>query len=183
MRAPPAAAKRTSGHLRFTARSAAATMALPTYMPMEPAMKAKSWPAQTTLSRPISPSATSIASSSPVFLRASRRRSGYFFWSLKPSGSVIGFGHRHLDEDAAVEERDEALARADRHVVAAVGADVEVVGELAVEEHGAAVVALDPQVLRHLAAREERVDLGADVVGDPVHPAGSRSAFERRSSV
>ena len=92
MRAPPAAAKSTSGHLRFTARSAAATMALPTYMPIEPAMKAKSWPAQTTLSRPISPSATSIASSSPVFLRASRRRSGYFFWSLKPSGSVIGFG-------------------------------------------------------------------------------------------
>ena len=92
MRAPPAAAKRTSGHLRFTARSAAATMALPTYMPIEPAMKAKSWPAQTTLSRPISPSATSIASSSPVFLRASRRRSGYFFWSLKPSGSARGFG-------------------------------------------------------------------------------------------
>ena len=55
-------------------------------------MKAKSWPTQTAFSRPISPSATSIASSSPVFRRASRSRSGYFFWSLKPSGSVIGFG-------------------------------------------------------------------------------------------
>ena len=69
----------------------------------------------------------------------------------------------------------------DREVVAAVGADVEVVGELAVEEHGAAVVALDPQVLRHLAPREERVDLRADVVGDPVHRAsGARAAVERR---
>ena len=78
--------------MRFSARSAPATMALPTYIPIEPPMKAKSWPTQTAFSRPISPSATSIASSSPVFLRASRSRSGYFFWSRKPSGSATGFG-------------------------------------------------------------------------------------------
>ena len=75
----PAAENSTRGAFSFTARSAAAMIALPTYMPIEPAMKAKSCAAQTTFSRAISPSATSIASSSPTFLRASRSRSVYFF--------------------------------------------------------------------------------------------------------
>ncbi len=51
-------------------------MALPTYMPIEPAMKRKSCAAATTGVRPISPSATSIASFSPVAFCAARIRSG-----------------------------------------------------------------------------------------------------------
>ena len=78
-------------------------------------------------------------------------------------------GHLDLGEDAAVEQRGEAVARRDRHVVAAMGADVQVVRQFAVEQHRAALVALGPEVLGHLAAREHRVDPRADVVGDPVH--------------
>ncbi|MPL60817.1 hypothetical protein SDC9_06379 [bioreactor metagenome] len=78
-------------------------------------------------------------------------------------------GHLDLGEDAAVEQRGEARARRDRHVVVAVRADVQVLGQLAVEQHGPAFGALGPQVLGHLAAREQRVDLRFDVVRDPVH--------------
>ena len=92
MRAPPAAENRISGRFSFTARSAAAMTALPTYMPMEPAMKPKSCAAATMGVRPISPSATSIASFSPVAFWAALRRSGYFFWSRKCSGSGVGWG-------------------------------------------------------------------------------------------
>ena len=42
--------------------------------------------------RRISPSATSMASFSPVSLRAAFSRSGYFFWSRKWSGSATGSG-------------------------------------------------------------------------------------------
>ena len=75
-------------------------------------MKEKSCAAATTGVRPISPSATSIASFSPVVLRVSLRRSTYFFWSRNCSGSVDRLGHLHLGEDAAVEQRREAVARA-----------------------------------------------------------------------
>ncbi len=92
IRAPPAAENTTSGRRVATARSAAATMALPTYMPIEPAMKPKSCTATTTGVRSTSPSATSIASASPEACRAARRRSGYFFWSRKRSGSSMGLG-------------------------------------------------------------------------------------------
>lgn len=92
MRAPPAAENSTSGRLSFTARSAAAMMALPTYMPIEPPMKEKSCAAATMGVRPISPSATSIASFSPVDFCAAFMRSGYFFWSRKPKGSATGSG-------------------------------------------------------------------------------------------
>ena len=67
-------------------------IALPTYMLIEPAMKAKSCASATTGVRPISPSATSIASFSPVAFWAARRRSGYFFWSRNWSGSATGSG-------------------------------------------------------------------------------------------
>ena len=76
IRAPPAAANRISGRFVFTARSVAAMMALPTYMPIEPPRNAKSWAAATIGVRPISPSATSIASFSPVAFCAARIRSG-----------------------------------------------------------------------------------------------------------
>ena len=41
--------------------------------------------------------------------------------------------------------------------------------EILVEDHLAGLRILDPEVFRHVAAAEHRVDLRADVVGDPVH--------------
>jgi hypothetical protein len=76
MRAPPAAENRISGRFSITARSAAAMIALPTYIPIDPPMKLKSCAAATMGVRPISPSATSIASASPVAFWAARSRSG-----------------------------------------------------------------------------------------------------------
>ena len=64
-------------------------------------------------------------------------------------------------------------------MVVARRADVEVPLQLAVKQHRPAGFALGPEVLRHLAAGEERVDLRADVVGDPVHAA---SSARRRST-
>ena len=83
----------------------------------------------------------------------------------------IGQRFRHGDflELAAIEQRLEAVARRDRHVMAARGADILIVRQFAVEQHGSAFIAFGPEVLGNLTAREERVDLGADVVGDPVH--------------
>ncbi|VVT33323.1 conserved hypothetical protein [Roseovarius sp. EC-SD190] len=78
-------------------------------------------------------------------------------------------GHVHLGEDAAVKQPHEAGARGDAHVVAAVGADVEIVREFAVEQHGSAFVAFGPEVFGDFAAREDRVDPRAHVIGDPVH--------------
>ncbi len=79
--------------------------------------------------------------------------------------------HRDFDVGARVEQRREPCPRRDRHVMVAARADVEVRRELPVKQHRAAGVALGPQVLRHLAPREQRVDLRPDVVRDPVHGA------------
>ena len=57
------------------------------------------------------------------------------------------------------------------HVVATIGTDVEVLAQFPVEQHRAAFIAFGPKVLGHLAAREDRVDAWAHVVGDPVHAA------------
>ena len=92
IRAPPAAENSTKGRFSFTARSAPAITALPTYIDIDPPMKAKSCAAATMGVRLISPSATSIASFSPVVFCAARIRSGYFFWSRKCSGSAMGSG-------------------------------------------------------------------------------------------
>jgi hypothetical protein len=69
-------------------------------------------------------------------------------------------GHLDLGEDAAIEQRCETFARGDRHMVIAVGADVQIVGQFTVEQHRPALGALGPQVFGHFAAREERVDRG-----------------------
>jgi len=49
--------------------------------------------------------------------------------------------------------------------------DVVVLLEVLVEDHLARFGALDPQILRRLAAREEILDLRRDDVGYPVHRA------------
>ena len=57
-----------------------------------------------------------------------------------------------LDGAAGVEQRGQAHARPDRHVEAALRADLEVFLELRAVQHGAAAVALLPQAFRHAAA-------------------------------
>ncbi|CAM3338581.1 hypothetical protein PANO111632_14890 [Paracoccus nototheniae] len=78
-------------------------------------------------------------------------------------------GNLHLDEGAAVEQRAKAFARGDPHMVIAVRADVQIVRQFPVEQHGPAFGAFGPQILGHIAAREQRVDARADIVRDPVH--------------
>jgi cation transport ATPase len=78
-------------------------------------------------------------------------------------------GHLDLGERAPVEQRREAIARGDVHVMLAARAHVQRLFQLPVKEHGAAIVAFAPEVLRQLAPRKQRVDLGPDVVVDPVH--------------
>ena len=80
-----------------------------------------------------------------------------------------GRGHFHFGEDTAIKQRRKAVTRADVHVVAAIGAHVQIVADLAVKQHRAAFVALRPKILGCLAARKDRVDPGSDVVVDPVH--------------
>ena len=75
MRAPPEAVKMTRAASCSTARRAAATMPSPTAGPMEPPMNSNDIAATTALWPPTRPCATTMASSSPVFSRASRRRS------------------------------------------------------------------------------------------------------------
>jgi hypothetical protein len=57
--------------------------------------------------------------------------------------------------------------------MAAVGADIQVVGHFAVKQHGAAFIAFGPQVVRRFATRKDRVDPGPNVIVDPVHIAAS----------
>ena len=76
-----------------------------------------------------------------------------------------------VKEDPIVKQRLEPRARRDRHVMPAIGADIQRLGQFAVKQHRAALIAFRPKILGHLAAREDRVDPGADVIGNPVHKA------------
>ena len=75
IRAPPAAVKTTNGARARTAASAPDRNASPTPSPIDPPMKAKFCTATTAGSPPIVPCATTIASGSPVVVRAVLRRS------------------------------------------------------------------------------------------------------------
>jgi hypothetical protein len=70
IRAPPEAVTTTSAACCRTASRAAATIASPTAVPIEPPMKSKAKAATTARRAPIVPCATMIASSSPVSARA-----------------------------------------------------------------------------------------------------------------
>ncbi len=75
MRAPPEETKSTKGDFRCTAVRMAVMIASPAAMPSEPPMKAKSCTA-ITMGRPSSvPVPARMASSAPVFCRASLSRS------------------------------------------------------------------------------------------------------------
>ena len=71
--------------------------------------------------------------------------------------------------DPAIEQRVEPGSRRNLHMVIAIGADVQIVRQFAMKQHGSALIALGPQVFGHFAARKQRVDAGADVIRDPVH--------------
>ena len=94
---------------------------------------------------------------------------GVFLLVAELQGIDQRFGHLHLGKDSAIKQGCEACTGADGHVVIAAGADIEIVRQLSMEQHGPAFVTFRPQVLGDFAAREQRVDLGADVVRDPVH--------------
>ena len=83
-----------------------------------------------------------------------------------------------LDENAIVEQRGKAIPGHKLHVVVAVRANVEVVRQFPVEQHGSALGTLGPQVLRNFPPRKQRVDLGSDVVGNPVHARAFGSRFD-----
>jgi hypothetical protein len=51
----------------------------------------------------------------------------------------------------------------------AICADIQIVAQFTMEQHGSAFIAFRPKVLGHIALREHRIDPWADVVGDPVH--------------
>ena len=54
---------------------------------------------------------------------------------------------------------------------------VKVVRKFAVEQHRDAMVAFAPKVFGRLAAREDRIDPGADEIVDPVHRGALYAAF------
>ena len=88
-------------------------------------------------------------------------------------------GHHFLADFPAalgVEERVEPGARADAQVVVALGADVEVLLEVGLVEHGLAGRALDPQALGHNTAfgRVGGLDLGRQQFFEPTHANTSR---------
>ena len=76
---------------------------------------------------------------------------------------------RDIEPGLVVEHRLEARRRAHAHVVVGAGDD-ELVGlDVLVEHELAGLRALDPEIFRRLAAREEVADFRPDDVGDPVH--------------
>src|SRR6185437_5768549 len=100
---------------------------------------------------------------------------------------------RHLGQlDARigvlVERPGQSLLRRDAQMVAAMRADLEVLREIGVEDHLLAGGALLPEILRHLAPREQRADLRADVFGEPAHGrapcrSSARSTWSSRFSI
>ncbi len=129
----------------------------------------KSCAAATIGVRPISPSATSIASASPVDFPRVFKALGIGFLVAEMQRVGQRFRHLDLDKNTTIKKRFEPVAGQQLHVVITVGADVLTVVQLAVKQHGAALRALAPEVLWHLAAGKQRVDFGPDVVRNPVH--------------
>ncbi len=70
---------------------------------------------------------------------------------------------------ALVEEERQPLQRPQPHVVAAVIADLLVGFPVAREQHLFALGALHPEIVRHFLAGDQRTQLGADEIGQPVH--------------
>ena len=78
-------------------------------------------------------------------------------------------GDGDVEPGLAVEHRLQPRRRAHAHVVFGAGNDELVRLDVLVEDELPGLGALDPEILRHLAASEEVADLRPDDVGDPVH--------------
>ena len=87
IRAPPEALTMTSGIRSSSAASAARATFSPTTAPIEPPMNPKSMTTIATGVPSIRPVPQTAASRRPVASCAAATRSGYAFWSTKPSGS------------------------------------------------------------------------------------------------
>ena len=82
-----------------------------------------------------------------------------------------------------VEERIEPRLRRNRHVMAAMRADLKALREGAMKDHLAAFGTFDPQIIRRLAPIEQRVELGADERGDPIHTGLAARFWTPRAGV
>ena len=146
------AEKHTSGLRISSARSAARAKRSPTTEPIEPPMKAKS-KAQATSALALQ---LALHRDQRVALAGGLLRGldavGILLLVLELQHVGRAEGRRRFPRGAAgIEEAWQPHARADRHVVAALGADLEVFLELGPVQHRAAAVALFPQALGHAA--------------------------------
>ena len=119
---------------------------------MEPPMNSKFIAAITVRWPPISPLAATSASRSPVFVRASLRRSEYLRRSRNFRRSAVRLRQFHGLIGALVEQHGQPVGDRQPHVMVAVRADPEVLLQFAVEDHLFAVRALFPEVVGDLPA-------------------------------
>ncbi len=149
-------------------------------------MNSKSNAAITSGWPPSRPLATTMASPSPVLPWA----------SLQPVGVALDVAELQGIDGilrklgtlilAVVEQQLQPPLPADAEMVAAIRmrADAQVRLQLAVEDHLLALRAFLPEIVGHARLARERLQLGADEVGEPVHgvrvPSGAPCARARR---
>ena len=63
-----------------------------------------------------------------------------------------GFWHVHFNKDATIKQSFQPRARADPHVVIAMGADVQILRQLSVKQHRATFGAFGPKIFGNFAA-------------------------------
>ena len=185
MRAPPVAVKQTNGTFCSSAACTPRTKRSPTTEPIEPPMKSNSNAATTTGTLITAPCITTSASVSSVFFLASFRRSEYFVLSLNLSVSTGSTSGRSRSGPRRRGRRRAARAPS-AVVMAALGADVQVLLQVGLVEHRLARGALDPQALRHLALGRRSAGSSAAAVfraSSCCAPSGRLSSAARISAM
>ena len=158
---PPASARRRrrhhdERHALPRGASAARVTFSPTTEPIEPPMNAKSMTQMATRVPSMAPKPQTAASRRPVASLAAATRSGIRLLVDEAERVHRLQARVALVERVVVQQLGEARVDAQPEVVAALGADAQVLLELLVVEHLAAVGALGPEVRREaLAARPE----------------------------
>ncbi len=153
MRAPPEAVNTISGASCSTASRAAATRPSPTAAPIEPPMNSNAIAADHRL---VAADRAVRGDDRVVEMRLVARLAQPVGVALAVAEAQrIGRRLRQLDAvpAALVEGPGQALERGRAHVVAAMRADLEVLLEVACEDHLLAGGALLPEIVRHLAPR------------------------------
>lgn len=54
-------------------------------------------------------------------------------------------------------------------MMSALAANIQIIPQLSMKEHGSAPITTAPQVVRSLSTRKNRIYAGTNVVGDPIH--------------